>query len=140
MNYFNKKWYYILNFTWGLPMNLIGAIVALALILTKHKPKKHCGCIYFEVGKSGWGGLELGCFFLCSPGASLHTKNHEYGHSLQNALWGPLFPFVIAIPSAIRYHYRNLELKQGYQLRTQYDDIWFEGQATKWGTQTKKYW
>ena len=43
--------------------------------------------------------------------------------------------FVITIPSVIRYWYRNWALAQGKKL-PDYDAIWFEGQATKWG---KKY-
>jgi hypothetical protein len=53
---------------------------------------------------------------------------------LQNLIWGPLFPFVIAIPSAIRYWYRELKYyRKGLYPDTDYDSIWFEGQATKWG-------
>ena len=28
---------------------------------------------------------------------------HEFGHTFQNCLFGPLFPLIVAIPSAIRY-------------------------------------
>lgn len=45
-------------------------------------------------------------------------------------IWGPLFPFVIALPSAIRYHYQNWRSKKGLENKP-YDAIWFEGQATK---------
>lgn len=42
--------------------------------------------------------------------------------------------FVITIPSIIRYWYRELKYnKKGLTPPTEYDDIWFEGQATKWG-------
>ena len=43
-------------------------------------------------------------------------------------------PFVICIPSAIRYWYRELKYyRKGLYPETDYDSIWFEGQATKWG-------
>ena len=61
------------------------------------------------------------------------TRPHEFGHSLQNCLWGPLFPFVIAIPSATRYWYRDISAKKGNKPTTDYDAVWFEGQATEWG-------
>lgn len=32
---------------------------------------------------------------------------HEYGHGIQHLWWGPLFPFVIGIPSAARYWLRE---------------------------------
>ena len=48
-------------------------------------------------------------------------------------------PFVICIPSAIRYWYREFIWhcnKEKFNKLPEYDAIWFEGQATKWG---KKY-
>jgi hypothetical protein len=73
---------------------------------------------------------------LCDENAGEHTMAHECGHGLQNCIWGPLFPFVIAIPSAVRYWYREFLHKHNkakYVLLPDYDAIWFEGQATKWG-------
>ena len=58
---------------------------------------------------------------------------HEYGHSIQNLWWGWLMPFVICIPSAVRYWYREIRYAIGKPPKTKYDDIWFEGQATKLG-------
>jgi hypothetical protein len=182
--------YWIGQCTWGLPVTLIGGITALILLITGHKPKTLGPNIYFEVGQ-GWGGLELGGFFLCSKDSSNHTKYHEAGHGLQNLIWGPLFPFLIMIPSAIRYWLRKMDnqLKKGlfnlffllisFTITTgiiilfglcchwhwathlvealrlyfvlismwlticeipkyalgyvPYDDVWFEGQASKWG-------
>lgn len=114
-------------------MTLIGAIIVGCLALIGHPIQRHGWSYYVEVGEH-WGGFEMGMFFLCQKGASTHTKNHEFGHGLQNCLWGPLFPIVVVIPSAIRYHYRNWRTKRGLPNNTEYDDIWFEGQATEWGT------
>ena len=111
----NKPLYYILNCTWGCIMTLIGAVIALSLLCIGKKPKKHAGCTYFNVGKS-WGGVELGCFFLTDEHDSKHTRNHEFGHSLQNCLWGPLFPFVVCIPSAIRYWLREFKTQRGKKM------------------------
>ena len=123
----NLVLFYLLSWTWGIVMSLIGGIVVLALLVTGHKPKMFCGRIYVEVGKN-WGGLSLGCFFICMKDAPLYIKQHETGHTLQNIIFGPFTPFLVTIPSGIRYWYRmNRENK------TEYDDIWFEGQATKWG-------
>lgn len=111
----NKPLYYILNCTWGCIMTFIGAVVAFALLCVGKKPQKHAGCTYFNVGKS-WGGMELGFFFLTDSHDSQHTKNHEFGHSLQNCLWGPLFPFVVCIPSAIRYWLREFKTQKGKKM------------------------
>ena len=130
----NKFLFYLLSFTWGLPMTLIGCIVSLALLITGHKPKKHGYTWYFEVGDY-WGGVELGVCFLTDKTSDMDTKNHEHGHAIQNCFWGPLMPFVICIPSAIRYWYRELKYhRKGKNPPTEYDDVWFEGDATKRGT------
>lgn len=130
----NKFTFYLLSFTWGLPLNIVGTIVALVMIITGHKPQKWGYCYYFEVGEN-WGGLELGIFFFVNKNPSNHTKNHEHGHAIQNCYWGFLMPFVINIPSAIRYWYRIIRNRLGYINTTKYDSVWFESQATKWGTE-----
>ena len=132
MKKLSKRAFYILSWTWGLPMTLIGAIVTLVLKIAGKEVKKWGYCYYVEVGKN-WGGLELGMFFLKDSNPSTHTNNHEHGHAIQNCYWGILMPFVICIPSAIRYWYRRIRNKLGYKILTAYDDIWFEGQATALG-------
>ena len=103
----NKFLFYFLSITWGCIMTVIGTIVALALIIANHKPKKWGYCWYFEVGKGNWGGMELGPFFLCNKNPSERIKNHESGHAHQNCILGPLMPFLVCIPSAIRYWLRK---------------------------------
>ena len=128
-----KILYWILSLTWGLPMTLIGFIVALVLLATAHKPYRFGYTFYFKVGKS-WGGLELGGLFITDSTPSLHTLCHEHGHGFQNLWWGPLFPFVIGIPSAIRYWYREIKYhRKGKVPPTTYDSMWFEGQASRLG-------
>ncbi len=127
----NKTKFYALSFTWGIIMTFVGAVAALFLVVTGHKPKKHGWCYHFEVGKN-WGGVNLGIVMITSANPSEHTKNHEHGHALQNCIWGPLMPFAIALPSAVRYHIRNFQQKQGKKLKS-YDSVWFEMQASIWG-------
>lgn len=129
----NKKLFYILSFTWGLPLTLIGLVVALVLFMTGHRAKKHGWCYYFAIGEN-WGGLELGIFFLCDKKEIAHTKNHEFGHGIQNCYFGFLMPFIVCIPSVIRYWYREIRTRRGKENKKGYDDIWFEGQATYLGT------
>ena len=182
--------FWLIQCTWGCVMTLVGAVVALALLVTGHKPKTLGPTVYFEVGEN-WGGLELGAFFICSKNSSLETKLHECGHGIQNMIWGPLMPFAIVIPSACRYwlFYLNnpikraifiasimvaaiavttagactfamiggfksiviifeiirlyflslviwlnvFQLPQFYHNYPDYDKVWFEEQATRWG-------
>lgn len=135
-----KIFHFILNITWGLPLTLIGAIVALVLICTKHKPKRFGGCIYFNVGRS-WGGLELGLFFILDRHNVVHTRRHEFGHSVQNMIFGPLMIPIVCIPSAIRYWYRELKYhRKGVVPPTAYGDIWFEHQADVYGAKYYMLW
>lgn len=136
-----KVLYWIGQLTWGIVMSLIGLITALICILfLKGKVHKNGYTIIIEVG-GNWGGINLGCISLCGGYTTVcpdenwfqHTRRHEFGHSLQNLIFGPLFPFIVAIPSAIRYHYQNYRNKKGLPNK-EYDAIWFEGQATRWGT------
>lgn len=102
--------YWLIQLTWGLPMTLIGAVAVLGCLITGHKPKTFGPNIYFQVGM-GWGGIELGGFFLCSKTCDMRTIYHEAGHGLQNLIWGPLMPFIISIPSAFRYWLRKMSTR-----------------------------
>lgn len=129
-----KKWqFYLLSFTWGLPLTLIGCLVALVLVSAGYKPKRFGWCWYFEIGEC-WGGLELGVFFLKSKCSGYYIMCHEHGHALQNTLFGVFMPFVVCIPSAVRYWYREIVKKvDPRKALPEYDSVWFEGQATRLG-------
>ena len=130
--------FYTLSFTWGLPVTLVGCVVAAALRIAGHRPKRWGWCWYFEVGEK-WGGLELGVFFLVNRKPSRHIRCHELGHALQNCVFGPLTPLIVGIPSAARYWYRLFLVRVvGVTKLPPYDAIWFEGQATRWGEKFMK--
>lgn len=147
--------YWLIHIVWGLPTFIFGGIVALFMLITKHKPKRFHYAIYFVTPWLSNCGFEAGPFFVISKDCEnyLPLKQHEHGHGVQTLWWGPLMFLVISIPSFIRFHYRNhraKKLKEKYlsgKLTTveyynilsdlpKYDDIWFEGQATRLG---KKY-
>lgn len=137
--------FYTLSWTWGFIMTIIGALVVgcikiYGLFAKKtFKLKKHGYCYYLNIGKS-WGGIELGMFFLTDSRDSNATKWHEHGHGIQNCFWGPLMPFVICIPSATRYWYREFKYnRKGLNPPTTYDSIWFEKDATMTGRKYRKY-
>ena len=75
----NKFVYYLLQFTWGLPMNIAGLIVAGIMMLCGKRPVRYGYGWCFE--REGDWGLELGIFFIAPP-HSTHTKNHELGHGI----------------------------------------------------------
>lgn len=132
----NKKLFYILSLTWGLPMTICGALVALSLIVTGHRPKRFAWGWYFEIGRTSWGGLSLGPVMITQYGASDYLRSHEHGHALQNCVYGP-FILPLVLYSVIRYHVRNALARRGRCLPGYYDQ-WFEAQASEWGQKFMK--
>lgn len=134
----NKVVYSLFQATYGIVMNVIGFIVFIILTLAGNKPERFGNTVFVRVGHN-WGGVTLGCFIFVCDNAVYSLVRHEYGHTYQNIIFGPLFPFLVGIPSAIRYWYREYLVrakKKKYKDLPDYESIWFEGQATKLG---KKY-
>ncbi|MCK9470330.1 MAG: hypothetical protein M0Q88_01065 [Bacilli bacterium] len=123
----HKVLFWLLMFTWALPMTILGLLVTLVLLIGGKRPEKYHNTYRFIIGNS-WGGLTLGLMFLQSKKSSEHTAMHEYGH-IHQVILGPLFPFLVAIPSATRYWYQKLSKK----ITPPYDEIWFERSATNLG-------
>ena len=120
--------YYILQFSWGLLSNIIGGLFFLfcKYILKWQVKKIYNNFLIFPKDHSLKAGMSLGIFIFVDENSSLIP--HEYGHSIQNIFFGPLFLFIIGIPSFIRCTYYNLKKKtEGYY------NIWFERQASELG-------
>ena len=130
--------YYLLSYTWGIIMTLIGwAALLFCRVLLDKRIDRHGPACYAMVGDS-WGGVELGKCFLVADNMgeswTEHTKNHEMGHSFQNAIYGPFSIFIVAIPSACRYWHQRIMRKRGKSFPSDwYDSAWFEGSATDMG-------
>lgn len=130
------RWlYWLLNFTWGILTTLCGLLISLTMIIVNHKPQKWCSVWYFEIAKN-WGGMEMGTMFLRDKTSYYTINNHEMGHTYQNAVLGPFFIFLVALPSAVRYWYRRLKRNRVIK---PYDLIWFEGNATDIGNYIYEY-
>ena len=136
----SKTLYWILSWTWGLPMTLIGSLIFGLLQLVGFKPRNNQYGYVFEIGKE-WGGASFGPISLVNKNPSQRILDHEFGHSLQNCYIGPLMLFV-SLASAVRYWYREYLTKikkMKYSELPDYDDIWFEGTATYLGKYYHKY-
>ncbi len=83
--------------TWGLFQTLLGAAVFLCCPGCEHTYYK--GAVVTRWKRRG--GLSLGLFLFLPPGAGVALLAHEYGHSLQSLLLGPLYLIVIGLPSAL---------------------------------------
>lgn len=126
-----KFWFYFLTFTWGLPMTIIGFIARL--VVGKQPIRKFGYCKVYQFGK-GWGGVSLGTTIITSTPFDDKLMAHEHGHAIQNCWFGFLFPFVVGLPSMIRYWWREWMWSLGRRDLPDYYSIWFEGQASKLGT------
>lgn len=139
--------FWALSCSWGLIMTLIGFITLIVCkVFLKGTIHKNGCSIITEVG-GNWGGVSLGAFTFCGKYCTgseeikniqffESTRRHEFGHSIQNCLFGPLFIFLIAIPSAIRYQKAmSLQRKGEYVSDEWYESFWGESLATKWGTE-----
>ena len=134
------KWlYYLLHFTWGIIMTVIAGLVAGVLafvnLFTKNMEfKKYKGVLEIRFLKN-WGGCDLGLVYLRDTTSSVSVSNHELGHSYQ--VWlGIFFPFVVAIPSAVRWWIRRLQPNKEHK---PYDGAWFEDAATQCGNYAVDY-
>lgn len=148
--------YWLLNLTWGSIMTAIGLVgfigCMIVNIFTRNKKVRfYKGAIVTYTGHY-WGGVSLGPFLFIYTEAekSWHEHRrmceHEWGHTIQNIVLGPLNLFLVCIPSFTRYWYREVVVKLGrkhYSELPPYDSIWFEGQATAIGAKYRMsddYW
>jgi len=134
------RWlYYLLACTWGFIFTLIGLLItgvlAIAKLFNKNISFEKYNWIYFaKVGPDYWGGFEMGLMFVRDQKSYYVINEHEFGHTFQNCLFGPFMLFLVSLPSAIRYWYRELKYeRKGLIPPTDYDAIWFEDAATRCG-------
>ena len=83
------------QWTWGFPQTLLGLILYMI-----HKDKPHSayhGCIVTHWGNGG--SLGVGMFLFLGNTTDPRILVHEFGHSVQSAILGPLFLPVMGIPS-----------------------------------------
>ena len=86
-------------FIWQIPQVLVALIMMPFLGKMKLVSYKDY-CWAFECSKMN-GGISLGCFIFLSPYCAQRetTIAHEYGHVKDSWIFGPLYLFVIGIPS-----------------------------------------
>lgn len=105
-NTLKKVLFYLVQWTWGLPVNLIGGIIFLFCTKIKKRRWQHFGYAYIVYLPWNSGGLSLGLFIFMKDNHknkvwTYNTRIHEYGHTWQCLILGPLYYIVIAVPSAI---------------------------------------
>lgn len=120
--------FYLLQFTWGLSVNIMGLLVFLCC-RKRFRSEPFCNSIVtYLPGERG--GLSLGIFLFLSAHDTRHLRVHEYGHTIQCLFLGPLYWIVVLLPSALWYHFFGAYRAKR---RIPYDAFCCERWATAWG-------
>lgn len=97
--------YRLVQWTWGVLQTLIGAVIFLLNLKKPHF--SHHGAIA-TVWHGRGGSVSLGMFvFLdiyhdkAETSQEIQLLRHEYGHTIQSLILGPLYLVVIGLPSLI---------------------------------------
>ena len=125
--------------TWGLVQTLAGAVVFLIYARCEHFA--FGGAVVTVWARSG--GVSLGMFIFIAPGRSVRSGVtqkeagerivvHEYGHSVQSLILGPLYLPVIGLPSIIWAGAPRLCEKRSRE-RISYYSFWTERLANRLG-------
>jgi len=140
MNRIKSALFWLIQFTWGLPQNLAGG-AAYLLLRKKYKQERfHYGFVTYVSAKN-FGGVSLGLFIFMNPDRPepwLHdTRIHEYGHTIQSLLLGPLYFLVIGIPSSVWCNFPPL-VKYRKENNVSYYKLYCESWANRWGLRWSK--
>lgn len=126
-----KAIFIIWQFTYGIIQSLAGLFLFLFNASGRHKVYK--GAIVTEWSKKSC--LSLGAFIFISKNVFAKDEiftdilKHEYAHSIQSLILGPLYIFVIGIPSAIWFAYPKfikMRRERGISYYTFYTERWAE--------------
>ena len=136
----DRFFFYLWQFTWGLPVNIFG-FIAYLIMYKGHRHEKFCNAFITYVPKN-FGGVSLGLFIFIREGGSdewTHdTRIHEYGHTLQCLLLGPLYWLVIGLPSATWCNFPYF-VKMRKEKNVSYYSLYCESWANAWGQKCSGY-
>jgi len=127
-----------LQWSWGLPQNLVSGLGHL--VLRGQKERYHGAYVtYADIPPLRWTAITMGKFiFVFNDRSDFHLSEdylhdlllHEYGHTLQSAALGPLYLVVIGVPSFIWSQIP--EAKRGKDYFSFYTETWADAWSTAW--------
>lgn len=138
--------YTLIQWTWGIVQNIGGAVLFLFYLIKEpgSKVSYYHGAIVIK-RKPGLGSMGLGMFIFFGHEGDPDTEGimvHEWGHTVQSVILGPLFIPVIGIPSLIWAFTPSLR-KMRKEKGIKYTDLYCEHWASAMGeklTGTKAVW
>lgn len=108
---------------WTILQNIVGLVVLLickcqGATITTYKKR-----IWVQWKYSS--GVSLGWFIFTHENANDNTKNHEWGHTIQSFILGPLYLLVIGLPSLIWAGcFRNYRIEKHISYYEFYTEKW----------------
>lgn len=126
----NKHLYRFIQLTWGFPQTFLGFILYLINFNRKHEEYNGCILTYWRHK----GGISLGLFIFIEDNEKryLELRNHEYGHTIQSLLLGPMYLLVVGLPSLI-WCFLIFNKKAQRNKNISYLDLYCEAWAEKLG-------
>lgn len=130
--------FHLLQWTWCLPQNLAGLVLLPFLRGERYRYHGALVTVYRRLKRfSNRSGFSLGSFIFIPEAWSAHDKKHlvvhEYGHTVQSLMLGPLYLPVVGLPSLLwsrRYDRRLI----AYRIRgVAYTDRFPENGADRLG-------
>lgn len=118
--------YWLWQWTWGLPQSLLGLVVLLC--------NRKCPHFWYHGALATlWdrpGGLGVGMFVFLENrvgDCSRPMLVHEYGHTIQSLILGPLFLPLVGLPSFLWCNlpfFRRLRREKGRSYYSVYPENW----------------
>lgn len=103
-----RLFFIIFQWIWGFPQNLVGLFLWII-----HSSRNHIGS-YKNALVTRWENersLSLGMFIFIGYGAGERMIKHEYGHSIQSLILGPLYLIVVGVPSLVWCNFNPIAYK-----------------------------
>ncbi len=124
----------ILKYIWQLPQNIVALVYLWYLTSTSivYREQDYKGIEVYR--RSACRSASLGKYIFLSPYAPERTLRHEYGHTRQSLMLGPLYLIVIGIPSAVWGYIRKIVAPD-----MDYYQFYTEKWADKLGEVTDRY-
>lgn len=125
-----RRFLYILwQWTWGLPQTLAGGVLYL------YYRRRGCPCFRYQGARAViWtqksGSMSLGQFLFLHPDwkpSDHRLLSHEYGHTVQSLLLGPLYLPLVGLPSILWAglpRFQRLRREKGRSYYSVYPENW----------------
>lgn len=129
----NRALFYIVQFTWGLPVNFLSGLAYLFFKMLGYRQESfYFSRITYLPTKNATGVFALGIFIFASISRNewenfggSEISIHEYGHVCQAFILGPFYWILVAIPSLTWFWlFERYREKYGVSYERLYCESW----------------